>query len=110
MTKGKKQIAKPSKRQQGFDLGSQIRQLISSLAADVYDAVEKGLVTLPHPSGNPKLAAKIPAPCSSADIKASFTPEQLGAVEEFISVWLIEPELPPKMPEPPKPPRGKVPK
>lgn len=100
MQKGKKQIAKLSKRQQGSNFSQQILQLISNLASNVRDAIEKGLIT--DPRGN-----KMPMPCSTKDLLSGFTPEQLGAVEEFISVWYVEPDPLLQPPAPPKPPNAK---
>jgi hypothetical protein len=86
--RGKKQIAKLSKRQQGYAIGQQVLGLISNLAKDIRAVMERGV------GKHAVTGEEVPLPCSVADVKASLTPDQLGAVEEFISTWYVEPEKP----------------
>jgi hypothetical protein len=103
-TKGKRQVATLTKRQLGYEIGRGVLNQISNLANGVRDLVEKGKAVDSRTGQTTELR------CAPADIKRSWSPEQLGAVEEFISVWAIEPEPPPKPPAAPKPPREKKPK
>ena len=95
--KQKRQIAKLSKRQLGFEIGRRVLNQISNIANGVRDLIEKGKA-VDSRTGQPTELR-----CAPADIKSSWTPEQLGAVEEFVSVWALEPEPPPAPPAPPKP-------
>lgn len=95
----KRQIAKLSKRQLGFQIGRGVLDQISNLANGVRDLVEKGKAVDSRTGQATELR------CAPADIKSSWTPEQLGAVEEFISVWSLSPEEPPSPPKPPAPPK-----
>lgn len=101
--KGRRQIARPSKRQLGFEIGRNLLNQISNIANGVRDLVDKGQ------SVDSRTGRSSTLPCSPADIKSSWTPEQLGAVEEFISTWVLDPEPPPAPPAPPQPPSAPKP-
>lgn len=87
MPKGKKQLGKLSKRQQGANFSQQMIGILQNVAADFHGILNKGVITDPL---DPK--KKIDLPCAVADVKAGFTPEQLGGMEEFVSDWYVEPQ------------------
>jgi hypothetical protein len=88
--KSKRQIGKPTKRQLGFQIGQNILGQISNLANGVRQVLEKGQ------GENIQTRQPQPIGCAPADVKRSLSPEQLAAVEEFISTWATEPEPTPK--------------
>lgn len=94
--KGKRQIAKMTRRQLGFEIGRNVLNQISQVANSLRDLVEKGRA-VDSRNGQP-----VELRCAPADIKRSWSPEQLAAVEEFVATWSIEPEPPPKPPVEPK--------
>jgi hypothetical protein len=98
---GRRQIAKPSRRQLGFAIGRNVLDQLSNLAKGISDLVEKGI------AADPRTGQPITLRCTPADIKASWTPEQLGAVEEFVSNFLLDPEPSAPPPAPQNPPGKK---
>lgn len=91
---GKKQISRPTHRQLGFLLGQNVLNRITQTATMLRDLVEKG-------RGQDERGMPIKIECKPSDIKSSWSPDQLGAYEEFISIWATEPEPPPIPPRPP---------
>jgi beta-lactamase class A len=90
----KRQVAKLTKRQLGYEIGRNVLNQIANIANGVRDLVEKGRA-IDQRTGQP-----IELRCAPADITRSWSPEQHAAVEEFIATWAIEPEPPPKPPSP----------
>lgn len=82
--KGKRQIAKLSKRQLGMEIGRNILARLSDMAAGVSRIVEKGI----DPATGKTLS------CSPDDVRRYWTPEQTAAIDEFIANFLVEPEPP----------------
>lgn len=89
-SRGKRQIAKLTKKQLGFEIGRNVLNQISLLANGVRDIIEKGRAADPR-TGQPKTIE-----CSPQDIKRSWSTEQLVGVEDFVSNWSTEPEPEPK--------------
>lgn len=94
-TKGKRQVAKLSKRQLAYEIGRNVLTQISNLANGVRDLVEKGKA-VDQRTGQP-----MDLRCTPDDIRRYWTPEQSSAIDEFIANFAIEPELPPAPPAPP---------
>lgn len=93
MAATKRQIAKLSKRQIGFQIGQNVLSQISNLANGVRLLLEKGRGV------DQRTGQESPLNCAPADIKRSLTPEQLSAVEEFIGTWALDAEPEPKVPK-----------
>jgi hypothetical protein len=95
-SKGKRQVALLTNRQFGSEVFHNVLRQISSVASGVRDIFEKGTAVDTRTQQQVKLR------CSVHDIKTAGSPEQLGAIEEFISVWAQIEEPPPTPPKPPK--------
>jgi hypothetical protein len=78
--KGKRQIAKLTKKQLGFAIGQNILAQLSNIATSVRQILEKG--TDP--------ATKQPLSCAVEDIKRSYSTEQLIAIEDFYTTFAVD--------------------
>jgi len=81
---GRKQIAKLTKRQLGAQIGQNVLRQISDLANGIRDLL-KGKVN------DGRTSQPIKLECSVEDIRRSWSTEQHSAIEEFISIWSIDP-------------------
>lgn len=99
--KGKKQVAQLTNRQLGAEIFHNLLRQVSNLAGGVRDIFEKGRAVDQRTQQPVKLR------CSVDDIKRAGSPEQLGAIEELISVWAPLEEPPPAPPRLPRLPKQK---
>lgn len=99
--KGKKQVAQLTNRQFGSEVFHNLLRQISNLAGGVSEILNKGIANQVDPRTGQSTGQKIKLRCSVDDIKRAGSPEQLGAVEEFISVWAPVEEVI-EVPKPPK--------
>lgn len=89
---GKRQVAVLTARQFGAEVFHNVLRQISNLAGGVRDIMEKGMAVDQTTGQQTKLR------CSVDDLKRAGSPEQLGAVEEFVSVWAAPEPVPPPAP------------
>jgi hypothetical protein len=80
--KAGRQIAKLTKKQQGFAIGQNILGQLANFATGIRQILEKGI--------DP--ATKQPLRCAPDDIKRSFSLEQLTAVEDFYTTFGVSEE------------------
>jgi hypothetical protein len=92
MAKPKKQIAKPTKKQLGFQFGQQILGKITDIANGVRDVIEKGRAL------DIRTGASVDIGCAPDDVLRSLSLDQKIAIEDFVATWAIEPEPAPKPP------------
>jgi hypothetical protein len=93
-SRGKKQIAKLTKKQLGANFAQNVLLRISDLAGGVRDLVFKGKAV-------DNRGQMIAVSCAPDDIQRGLSTEQLVAVEDFVSVWAPpEPEKPGPEPKP----------
>lgn len=88
--KTKRQMARPTKRQQGFAIAQNVLGQISQLAAGVRNVMQKGQ-GVDMRTGKPQ-----PIGCAPADVRYAFSPEQSVEVDKFIATWAPEEAVPEK--------------